>query len=41
VVEPKEFLAQQDNDGQTVLHALALHINKPRDRALVFKYVVP
>lgn len=40
LVEPRDFLTQQDNDGKTVLHALALHMNKPRDRLLIFKYVI-
>jgi hypothetical protein len=37
LVEPKIAFSQQDNDGQTVLHALALHIIKPELREQTFK----
>jgi hypothetical protein len=36
----KFIFGQQDNDGQTVLHALASHVTEPELREQIFKYVI-
>jgi ankyrin repeat protein len=37
LIEPKSAFGQQDNDGQTILHALASHITEPELRERTFK----
>jgi hypothetical protein len=36
-IDPEKIFGQQDNDGQTVLHAFALHIVEPELRDQTFK----
>jgi len=39
LLQPGRAFSQKDDDGQTVLHALAAQITEPELRAEVFKYV--